>query len=359
MAAAASGKPLQAGTIIAFLVGGIAFVFGLFMISAPARAYREARMFQLMWNNVGVSTVARFKCELRAKGYVMLRVRNVFLTLLTLGFFRPFAMVSEYRMKTEAVTLHVKGGLDQLVGQLARQQGGLGDAVADAVGLDLVGHDRADPRPLVRRAQQPGAQRAGQPAGRQSGALPAPARTRIRRANAGIGQRRRSAGRRHGVPAARRARWPSICASTAAWKSMTWPAGRRRWPRRATGPARATHANPLAGIPGGAARRGRRAGRASTAGARHGRQPRSRARSRSNGRPRCHSARCGTWMNPGSSPANCPRNARRSCANASTHWRARSSRACSATAATRRVCRCRSAPAWAPTLSPCPAERSS
>jgi uncharacterized membrane protein YjgN (DUF898 family) len=114
-------------------------VFGLFLISAPARAYREARMFKLVWNNVGVSTVARFKCKLRAKSYVMLRVRNMFLTLLTLGFFRPFAMVSEYRMKTEAVTLHVKGGLDQLVGQLARQQGGLGDAVADAVGLDLVG----------------------------------------------------------------------------------------------------------------------------------------------------------------------------------------------------------------------------
>jgi uncharacterized membrane protein YjgN (DUF898 family) len=61
------------------------------------------------------------------------------LTLLTLGFYRPFAMVSEYRMKLESVTLHVKGGLDQLIGQLVRQQGGLGDAVADAVGLDLVG----------------------------------------------------------------------------------------------------------------------------------------------------------------------------------------------------------------------------
>jgi len=139
LAGAASGKPLHAGTIIAFVVGGIAFIFGLFLISAPARAYREARMFRLVWNNVGVSSVARFKCKLRAKRYVLLRVRNMFLTLLTLGLFRPFAMVSEYRMKTESVTLHVKGGLDQLVGQLVRQQDGLGDALADAVGLDLVG----------------------------------------------------------------------------------------------------------------------------------------------------------------------------------------------------------------------------
>jgi hypothetical protein len=42
-------------------------------------------------------------------------------------------------MKTESVTLHVKGGLDQLAGQLAREEQGLGDAIADAVGLDLVG----------------------------------------------------------------------------------------------------------------------------------------------------------------------------------------------------------------------------
>jgi uncharacterized membrane protein YjgN (DUF898 family) len=70
---------------------------------------------------------------------VLLRVRNIFLTLLTLGFYRPFAVVSEYRMKTESVTLHVKGGLDQLAGELVRQQEGLGDALADIAGLDLVG----------------------------------------------------------------------------------------------------------------------------------------------------------------------------------------------------------------------------
>lgn len=127
--------------LLAVLVGIAMFVgivFALFLASAPARAYREARMFQLVWNNIGVSHVARFKCGLRTRGFVWLRVRNLVLTLLTLGFFRPFAMVSEYRMKAQSVTLHVKGGLDQLAGQLAREEQGLGDALADAVGLDLV-----------------------------------------------------------------------------------------------------------------------------------------------------------------------------------------------------------------------------
>jgi uncharacterized membrane protein YjgN (DUF898 family) len=121
------------------LAGAVAFLFGLILASAPARAYREARMFHLVWNNVGIGTIARFKSKLRARHYVMLRLKNMLLTLLTLGFYRPFALVSEYRMKTESVTLHVKGGVDQLAGQLVRQQDGLGDALADAVGLDLVG----------------------------------------------------------------------------------------------------------------------------------------------------------------------------------------------------------------------------
>ena len=135
---------------------------------------------------------------------------------------------------------------------------------------------------------------------------------------------------------------------------MTWPAGRRRWPRRATGPRSRSACKPAGRYSWRwCSSRSPRWAR-STAGARPGRQPRSRARSRSIGRPRCRSAHCRTWINPGSSPASCPQPARRSCANASTHWRASSSRACSATAATRRAFRCRSARAWAPTLSPCP-----
>ena len=123
--------------IVLAIVGGI---FLLFLASAPARAYREARMFRLMWDNIGVSHVARFKCHLPTGGYVWLRIKNMFLTLITLGLYRPFARVSEYRMKLESVTLHVKGGVEQVAGAMVRQQqGGLGDALADAAGLDLIG----------------------------------------------------------------------------------------------------------------------------------------------------------------------------------------------------------------------------
>ncbi|MDP3700675.1 MAG: YjgN family protein [Hylemonella sp.] len=117
----------------------IVAILALVLASAPARAYREARMFKLIWSNVGLSQIARFKCDLRHWPFVRLRIKNTLLTFLTLGFYRPFARVSEYRMKSDSVTLHVKGGLDQLVGELVRQQDGLGDALADVAGLDIVG----------------------------------------------------------------------------------------------------------------------------------------------------------------------------------------------------------------------------
>ncbi|AVP56925.1 YjgN family protein [Pulveribacter suum] len=110
------------------------------LATAPARAWREAALFRLTWNHTGVGSVARFRCRLRPGAFVLLRLRNALLTLLTLGLYRPFARVAEYRMKLQSVTLHVKGGVDHVAGRLVRQQGsGIGDALADAAGLDLIG----------------------------------------------------------------------------------------------------------------------------------------------------------------------------------------------------------------------------
>ena len=137
---AATSDKLGFWMFVVIFVAIIGGMFLLFLASAPARAYREARMFQLLWNNTGLSHVARFKCHLKSGRYVGLRLKNMLFTLLTLGLYRPFARVNEYRMKVESVTLHIKGGVDQVAGALVKQQqGGLGDALADAAGLDLIG----------------------------------------------------------------------------------------------------------------------------------------------------------------------------------------------------------------------------
>ncbi len=122
---------------IIFVMLGV--IMAVILVSLPVRAYREARMFQLVWNNVGVSHIARFKTNLRTGSFIWLRIKNALLTLITLGFYRPFAVASEYAAKVESVMVYVKGGTDQLVGELVKQQGAFGDAAADALGLDLIG----------------------------------------------------------------------------------------------------------------------------------------------------------------------------------------------------------------------------
>lgn len=123
-------------------------VFGLALAAAvwllaivPALAWREARTFQLLWNHTGVARIARFRCDLRTGAFIALRLRTTLLTYLTLGLYRPFARVKIYRMKCESVTLYLRGNVDTLTGTLARQQeeGGFSDALADGLGLAVVG----------------------------------------------------------------------------------------------------------------------------------------------------------------------------------------------------------------------------
>ncbi|QNP47716.1 YjgN family protein [Diaphorobacter aerolatus] len=125
---------------VVVILGVVLMLFLLLLASGPARAYRESRMFHLIWNNTGISTIARFKCTLSTRRFVMLRLKNMLLTILTIGFYRPFARVAEYQMKFESVTLYVKGSVEQLAGRLEQgQKEGFGDALADAAGLDLIG----------------------------------------------------------------------------------------------------------------------------------------------------------------------------------------------------------------------------
>jgi len=127
------------GMIVFILFVMLGLFLAIVLATLPARAYREARIFKLVWNNVGVSHMARFKTHLRTGPFVWLRVKNVLLTLLTLGFYRPFAVASEYAAKVGSVKVYLKGGADQIQGVLVKQQGAFGDAAADAMGLDLIG----------------------------------------------------------------------------------------------------------------------------------------------------------------------------------------------------------------------------
>ncbi|MDO4724467.1 MAG: YjgN family protein [Comamonadaceae bacterium] len=122
--------------LLALWGGLIALLTGV----QAALAYREAAQHRLVWNRTGISDVARFRCALSVPGFVWLRLQNWLLTLLTLGFYRPFARVREYRAKWNSTTVYIRGGVSQIKSLLVIQQegGALADAVADFAGFDII-----------------------------------------------------------------------------------------------------------------------------------------------------------------------------------------------------------------------------
>ncbi|RMX03056.1 DUF898 family protein [Corticibacter populi] len=118
----------------------IAF-FMLYFAAAVALAYREARVHRLVWSSVGISDLARFRSTLGVWGFVWLRLQNWLLTMLTLGLYRPFARVREYRAKWDSTSVHIRGGVTQVKSLLVIQQqgGAFADAIADFAGFDIVG----------------------------------------------------------------------------------------------------------------------------------------------------------------------------------------------------------------------------
>jgi uncharacterized membrane protein YjgN (DUF898 family) len=138
----AAGAGSGAGKVGGFMILAALFLLLLLpLLLIPASitlAAWQAMVFRTVWSNAGLSRLARSKCHLKTRDFVLLRTKNVFLTLLTLGFYKPFAAVSEYRMKVESVTVYTRGDINALANLLASgRKNALGDAAADLAGFDL------------------------------------------------------------------------------------------------------------------------------------------------------------------------------------------------------------------------------
>ncbi|MDR0274805.1 MAG: DUF898 domain-containing protein [Burkholderiaceae bacterium] len=114
-------------------LGLVAVVLSLMaLLFLPTLVYVKTRMFQLTWNHIEFGQIAHTTTCLKTAAFVRLRLKHIFLTLLTLGLYHPFAAVSTYATKVNSVTLWVHGDIDQWAGQLAQHQGAPGAAAAGA-----------------------------------------------------------------------------------------------------------------------------------------------------------------------------------------------------------------------------------
>lgn len=115
-------------------VAGAGLVYVVVLALIP---YLQARVYNLAWSNTRFPGVT-LRSDLGARGLLRVHAANTVLTLLTLGLYRPFAVVRLYRYRLAHVTLEVGGGIEAaLAAAQPRQLGAAGDGAADFFGIDI------------------------------------------------------------------------------------------------------------------------------------------------------------------------------------------------------------------------------
>jgi uncharacterized membrane protein YjgN (DUF898 family) len=137
--AALTGVPKDSGNahLLATFIPLLLLATSGYVAYVMTGPYLQVRIANLAWSNTAFRGI-RFESGLKARGFVKLQSVNAVLTLLTLGLYRPFAVVRVYRYRLAHLTLHVDGAFEQLVDTAApAQAGAAGDGAADFLGVDL------------------------------------------------------------------------------------------------------------------------------------------------------------------------------------------------------------------------------
>lgn len=113
-------------TGILLILAGYLLAFVLFSI----------KIFNLRFNN-SVLIHHGFKADMEVKSYAKLVLINTLLTALTLGLYRPFAMVRTARYKTEHLTFIAEGDLNGFIAEEEQEVSALGQEMGDIFDFDF------------------------------------------------------------------------------------------------------------------------------------------------------------------------------------------------------------------------------
>jgi len=125
--------PVESAAVAISVVVGGGMALMAYALLGP---YQQVRVMNLCLRHTAFPGV-RLVSTLSARGFARLQLKNLALTLLTLGLYRPFAVVSAYRDRLDHLALDVDEGFDHVVSRVTAGGGAAGDGAADFVGLDL------------------------------------------------------------------------------------------------------------------------------------------------------------------------------------------------------------------------------
>lgn len=120
----------------ALFISLVTVLFVLYLAYLVIGPYMVVRVSNLAWSNTAFPGI-RFRSTLPARAFMKLQTINVLLTLLSLGLYRPFAVVNVYRFRLAHLQVEVDGDIEAACAHVATRGGAAGDSVADGFGIDL------------------------------------------------------------------------------------------------------------------------------------------------------------------------------------------------------------------------------
>jgi len=100
-------------------------------------ALAAAGLQNLAWNHTESSRL-RFASRVRVGALTRLKIKNLLLVVVTLGLYRPFAVVAVTRMHLEAVEARTSGDVDAWLARASSSAGtGSGEMSGDFFGIDI------------------------------------------------------------------------------------------------------------------------------------------------------------------------------------------------------------------------------
>ncbi|QOY93480.1 DUF898 domain-containing protein [Massilia sp. UMI-21] len=123
------------GKAMAFVpaVAAVIMVYVMYLLAGP---YMVVRVANLAWSHTSFPGI-RLRSTLPARAFMKLQTKNALLTVLTLGLYRPFAVVAVYRFRLAHLHIEVDGDIEAACAHVATRASAVGDSVADGFGIDL------------------------------------------------------------------------------------------------------------------------------------------------------------------------------------------------------------------------------
>jgi uncharacterized membrane protein YjgN (DUF898 family) len=119
------------------------FIFALYLIYFSMQGVLAARLQNYCWNKAtqvrsqSQELLANFNSDLSVTSYGLLQLKNWTLTILTLGMYRPFAVVNSTKAKLEAISLSRSAFIDDLLNAQSDGTSAIGEEALDAFDLDF------------------------------------------------------------------------------------------------------------------------------------------------------------------------------------------------------------------------------